>query len=813
MGLPRNAALKLFAPFVVRNIVHLGGAPHAMDAQKKLADVINGKKDPLVWRALEKTMNERPVLLKRDPVLHKYGIQAFKPRVMEGSTIRVHPLICKGYGADFDGDTMSTYVPITHEAVREAHKMFPSNNLFSEATGSLMYAPSNESVIGLHTLSTVGAKTNHKFADGAAALAALGKGLVRHDDLVHISGKESTPGRALIAQAMPASMHERVLHDLTKPLDTKGVESLLTELARTHKADYGVVVNKVKDLGNAAAFGMVHTPGGASVQTTAHTLSLKDFVADKQSRDTALGHAAIKIKQVNSTPGLSAAAKESKAIQAWEDAGVEMRGLHDKKMQKAPTNLYKVHQAGVKPPWSQYKQMALSPMLMKDSQGRVIPNPITKSYGEGLDMAEYWTHLHGARRGVVRKVQEVRDPGYMTKLLQNTASHLNVDMQDCGTKNGIAMHVSDTEVHDRHLQQDFKVGALHVPAGTLLTPDVVGKMRAVDKNAQIVVRSPLRCDSDKGLCAKCVGLNSDGQHYGMGSAVGVQAVHALGERTVQLTLKEFHTGGVTGKAGVSSNLDRLEQLTYLPEKLPDAIRLAEHGGTVNRVEKDATGTKVWVGSTVHHVGRDRSGDSLATHAPGVKTTMFEGKAWAPPVVGTRVEAGHPLSDPSRGIVDPRQLYRATGSVEKLQNHLTNEIYGLFKDEGVKRRHVETVVKAMTSVTRVKDPGGSSLLRGEVYPLAHVNKVNQDLKDKVVHEPVIKGVNMLPHDMHSDWMAKLQHERLTGTITEAAATMGRANIHGSHPIPGLAYGAEFGLTSEHAAKPGFGHLANVPAHNY
>jgi hypothetical protein len=152
-------------------------------------------------------------------------------------------------------------------------------------------------------------------------------------------------------------------------------------------------------------------------------------------------------------------------------------------------------------------------------------------------------------------------------------------------------------------------------------------------------------------------------------------------------------------------------------------------------------------------------------------------------------------------------------VEKLQNHLTNELDKLYSGEGVKRKHAEVVVRAMTSVTRIKDPGDSALLRGEAYPLLHINKVNKELKNKIVHEPVIKGVEMLPHDLHTDWMAKLQHERLVGTLMDAAATLGRSSIHGTSPIPALAFGAEFGLTKAHADKPGLGHLADVPFHHY
>lgn len=714
-------------------------------------------------------------------------------------------------------DTMSVYVPVSQEAIQEAHGMFPSNNLFSETSGKLMYQPTNESVVGLYKLSTIGDKTGHKFATAEDAIGALRAGKVTYDNVVHIAGKETTPGRAILASAFPEGMRPEILHNLDFRFSTKGVSKLLTAAAKEHKGDYGNIANKVKDIGYWAATGLVKSPSGKeTLSIDAHTLSLKDFSADKESRDAALRDAATKISKIVATPNMSAAEKEHKSIAVWEEAGDAMRKAHVAKMERNPNNLFMMYEAGVKPKWEQYKQLALAPMLMQDSQGRVIPNPVTKTYGEGLDIAGYWTHLHGARRGAVRKVQEVQEPGYLTKLMQSSASHLMIDSHDCSAKQGVALPISDAGVHDRYLQQEVKAGALHVPAGTLLSPDVVGKIRAADKGAQVVIRSPLRCESEKGICATCAGISSDGTPHPIGTAIGIHAVHALGERAVQLTLKSFHTGGTTvAGGGMESSLDRLMQLTYLPSKIPNAATLAMKSGTVEKVEKDNTGSRVWVDGEQHFVGKDVFGHPLAAHAPGVETTFHNDRVWTPPKVGMKVEAGQVLSDPTRTTVNPHDLYAATKSVEKLQNHLTGEIYKLYKDEGVRRKHVEVMVKAMTGATRVRDPGSSTLLKGEVYPFSYVNKLNQELKNKVVHEPVIHGVEMLPHDLLTDWMAKMQPgtSRLRNTVLEAAATLGKSNIHSTHPIPGLVYGAEFGLTSAHSQKPGLGHLADVPKHHY
>jgi hypothetical protein len=194
------------------------------------------------------------------------------------------------------------------------------------------------------------------------------------------------------------------------------------------------------------------------------------------------------------------------------------------------------------------------------------------------------------------------------------------------------------------------------------------------------------------------------------------------------------------------------------------------------------------------------------------------QSWKPPVVGMHIRAGTTLSDPNRTVVNPRNLYEATGSMEEVQNHLANEIYGLYKDTNIKRRAVETVVKAMTNLTKIVDPGGHpDVLQGEFRPLTVVNKMNKDLVAKglapIEHTPTLKGLKALPLEMQEDWMAKLQHERLRETLLDAAATAGVSHLHGNHPVPGIAFGAEFGLTKKDSLTPGREHLKNVPAHHY
>lgn len=800
VGIPKDAALTLFRPFVVRQLVLQGTASNAMDAQMKLAAVHKGKEDPMVWKALNQVMSERPVLLKRDPVLHKYGVQSFKPRVVEGSAIKIHPLVCSGYNADFDGDTMTAFVPISHEAVREAEKMFPSNNVFNEASGKVMYHPTMESALGLFKLSRVGKQTQHKFSDQAAAAEALREGKIHYTDVVDVGGMKTTAGRILIAGALPSSMQHRVLTDMGFRVDKKGLNDLLTEVGKEHRHEFGRIANNIKDVGYGAAFGLVKSDmvKGNWIPVGTHSLSLDDFTPDKKMREQVLAETKKKVDAVYASGSIPARDKDRRAVDLWNQASARMKELHTETVDKNPTNLYVMSASGTKPSWDQYKQLVLAPMIAKDSKDRPIPFPITKSYAEGLDLAGYWTQLHGARRGAVMKVQEVQEPGYMSKLLMNTSMNLLVDKHDCGTEEGLSLPVSEKDVHDRHLAKEFKAGNLMVPAGTLLTPDIIGHIKAADKNARVVVRSPLKCESEKGLCQKCMGPSVNGSHHHIGTNIGVLAAHALGERAVQLTLKSFHTGGIQEAGGGSKIIGgfaRFEQLTKLPSKIPNSATIAMTSGKIEKVEKDPTGVKVWVNGQAHHVGRDENGMPLHEPLPGA--TQSGGYThWVSPKVGEHVDAGAVLSDPNRTVVNPHTLYKATRSIERVQNHLADEIYTLYKDEGVRRRSVEAVVKAMSNLTKIVDPGDHDhILRGEFHPTSVIRKLNEtELKGKrpVLHQPVLMGVDMLPLSLHEDWMAKLQHQRLRGTICDAASMGLASNLHGSHPIPGMAYGAEFGM---------------------
>jgi len=830
VGLPRDKATTLFRPFIVRKLVEIGAAKSPIAAQELIAN-----KDESVNRALDLVAAERPVLMKRDPALHRHSLLAFTPKIVSGRAIQIHPLVTTGYNADFDGDTMSIYVPVSTEAVAEARKMMPSNHLFNEATGHVMFVPTLESALGLYKLSLTNKDTKKTFHNPVDAIKSVQLGQLHVNDLATIGGVKTTVGRMLMANALPKEMQKGMLDDHGKILDKKNMTALFLNLANNHSGDYGTVADKLKDLGNGMSSGIITVahPAGSGpavikaaenskaelfhIPVGTHSLSLKDLETDKSTRDPILHAAQKEVDAINKSTIIPKADKERRAMLVWDKAGTTLKNAHLKNDKH--NNLLDMYKAGVKPGWEQYKQLVLAPILVADASGKIVPVPIRKSYSEGLDVGEYWTQMQGARAGNIKKVQEVRDPGYFSKKLINATMNLVVTSNDCGTKAGVALPATSNDVQDRILAKDFSSKGLHTPAGTVLSPDIVTQIRAADKESHLLVRSPLKCEHAKGLCQKCSGLSATGKPYPIGTNLGIIAAQALGERSVQLTLKAFHSGGVVqaGGANALSAFAKVDQLTKLPEDIPDSATLAMRSGRIDKIEKDPTGVVVWIAGHPHHVGKDRVGMGLQEELPHAREQRGY-IAWKPPVVGAHFEAGDVLTDPNRTVVNPHHLYKATGSIERVQNFLTKELHGAYSSEGIRRQHVELAVKAMSNLTKIRDPGDSEdIIKGEFHPTSVIKALNTQLvkdgKQPVVHTPVIAGVDMMPLRVQEDWMAKMYHNRIRETVMEAAATGARSDLHGLHPVPGAVYGAEFGYTEKDQLEPGLRHLKNVPSHAY
>lgn len=541
VGIPHKAARELYKPFVVQSMVRSGYRPLQAQKEVKESTIASDKH-------LEKVVNERPLLLKRDPVLHKFGVQAFKPRLTDGKAIKIHPLATSGYNADFDGDKMAAFVPVSPSAVREASKMVPSHNLFSPSTGSLMFKPEQEAMLGLYKLTEMGKDKGKKFDNLLDAVKATKNKEIDLNEVIDLSDinkdplsllKEGAPkknkttmGRLMVYHSLPEKVRdERILYDPAFNLNKKSLNDLLTRIAKDSTGDFGWAADRLKDIGNEHSTGL--------------SISLKDFESDSRFRDSLMAAAAKEETKIRNSRA-SSDKKAEKIVNLYSKVSATLDKEGKKRMDKKTDNrMYDWIKSGARGKWDNFKQMTLAPVLVADSSGKPVPVPINKSYSEGLDIGSYWASMHGARMGTIGRVEGTWRPGLMSKqLIQTTMNQMVVD-EDCGTSKGIILPVDNRDILDRYTSRAIKLGTKGgkekgtIPAGTLITPDVVNRLRN-NKVSEVRVRSPLKCEHGDGMCGKCYGLNENGEIHNPGTNVGVMAAHALGEPATQLSMNAFH---------------------------------------------------------------------------------------------------------------------------------------------------------------------------------------------------------------------------------------------------------------------------------
>lgn len=778
VGLPRRAAEEIYKPFVVRRLVRMGFTP--LQAQQEVK-----KSTPAARRALEVEVDERPMMLKRDPVLHRYGVQAFRPKLVGGHSIMIHPLVTDGFSADFDGDKMSGFLPISEKAVAEARKMFPSNNLFSSSHGGLMYVPKQEAVLGLHQLTRVGRDTGHKFETTDQALSALRNGKIGPNDRVTIGALpvdevkladasarpvKTTLSRLALYQALPKGLRDkRLLEDSTFSFDKKQLREVLSRTAREQPLEFGRLADRLKDLGNEAATGL--------------SFGLDDLMAETEDRDRILGKAQRDEQKIRrDEPDVRA--RRQKLVDLYAKAGEEITAAVRPKFERGSNRMYDWVRSQARGNWDQFRQTTVAPVQMVDSKGRAMPVPVPRSYSEGLDVGSYWTALYGARMGTIGRVEGTSKPGERFKGMTSAAMNLVVADDDCGTSRGIVLPTASQQALGR-----FTSKAIHlphdkgeIPAGSIVGPELLTRLRN-NKLKDVPVRTPLKCEHAQGVCAKCAGLGADGQVLEKGTNVGVIAAHALGEPLTQMAMVMFHEGGVAGSKGARAvdRFTRFSQLTEMPRTLPDAATLSHVEGAVDKVEDDPAG-----GWQVHVAGRPH-------FVPARRTLAVS--------VGQQVKKGESLSSGSK---NPHEMLPLTG-LSSVQRYLADELEGLYDtDSPLHRRNTEVMVRALTNLGEVEDPGDhEEALHGDVRTISELHAFNRQLPKggrPVQFRPILKGSNVIPLEMQEDWIARLQSRRLRETLLEGAAQGWTSDVHGPHPIPAMAMGAQFGHPTEGSSGP-------------
>jgi len=750
VGLPEDVALELFRPFIQQKMV-LGGM-RPLEARESII-----AKSEHAKLAMKEVLKERPVLMKRDPVLHKFGIMAFNVRIMGDKEIHIHPLVTSGFNADFDGDQVALFVPVSKEAVKEAYGLMPSRNLINPASDAIIHTPTMESLVGLYLLSRVKKNSiSKKYSSSDALIEDADNGKIPWDTQVGIGKLRTTAGRELLKQKLPKEASALLSNKADWSLNKGGVNKLLQHIATEKPQLYVQTAQVLKDLG----FGHVHKVG--------FSYKLTDFAPLKGIRNKALAAVEPKVRKIQENKNLSKDAKHKAMLKLYEDASAIMEREAMPILKKKDTALYIMSQAGVKPSWTQIEQIILARMLVQDPTGSPATPAVTGSYGDGLSMADYWMSAPGVRRGIIAKTQEVRDPGAITKQLGKSTMDIIISSPDCKTPKGIMLPTTNNSLLDRYTAVSIKLrSGQTIKSNTLITTDTLSKLKA-SKVTGVVVRSPLKCRVANGVCQKCYGVHAGANAAPMGTNVGIHATQAVGERAAQLTMRVFHTGK---GGGIVDAMSRLRQIVQLPKNIPNSAVLARDSGKVTSIKKSPVGGwDVGVGDTQHYVPQNRGLD--------VK-------------VGSKVTKGQQIS---HGLINPHELLELT-NLPTVQKYLTDEMGKIYDPYGIKRRHMEVIVKALTNTARVQDPGGDdNLLKGDTARISQMEEWNGKRPKgakPVKYKPILRGTTTLPLDIHDDWLAKMVYARLRDTVQDAAAIRQSSNLHGMHPIPSLVYGKEFG----------------------
>lgn len=649
-------------------------------------------------------------------------------------------------------NTMAVFVPVSQKAVDEAYNMMPSKNLFNPATGRVMYQPSLEGQLGLFLLTQPGKATDHKYDSVESAIDAAKSGAISYTDVIAVGDKKTTAGKAAFYKALPPKVREdKYLTDMSMIMNGNNLQAALRDVALKEPAAFQQSADALKTLGFTHAYDIGFSFKG------------DDFKALRTLRQR---HVALAEAKVAKLGDVKQSVRDAAIIDIYTQTTKDMAAEAKKELSTSGSALFSMYAAGVKPSWVQLQQILLAPMLLQNARGETIPVPVTRSYSEGLDTAGYWVASSGARKGLIEKVQSVAKPGALSKQIMNTVISYVVTADDCGTDRGISLDSSDANMVDRYLAKSVDLPNRTLKAGDLVTPGVATEIRTA-KIGKVQVRSPLKCMAPKGMCAKCYGSYESGVRPPIGTNLGAIAGQSLGERTVQISMKTFHLGGVAGaNSAVVSSMDRLTQLLKLPQKLPNAAALAPANATVGKITKSSAG------------GHDMEIGGSSVYIPGNRSLLVK--------KGDQVKKGQQVSS---GPIDPRQLLELT-NIDTVQRYISSEIFDLFESEGVRKRNIEVVTKALTNLGVVTDAGDSeSHIRGDWVPLNYAADANKSLGKPMVVEPSMRGIETLALDQTTDWIARMQYRKLKETLTRGVSEGWKSDIHGLHPAPAVVYSAE------------------------
>jgi DNA-directed RNA polymerase subunit beta' len=781
-GLPKQMALELFKPFVMKRLVDLNHAQNIKSAKRMVE-----RARPVVWDVLEEVIAEHPVLLNRAPTLHRLGIQAFEPQLVEGKAIQIHPLVCTAFNADFDGDQMAVHLPLSAEAQAEARiLMLSSNNILSPAHGRPITSPTQDMVLGLFFLTSdrdglpgkgrvFGSTAEAVMAYDTKAIALQSEITIRFDDVVPPLGwiapdgweqgrsyqLETTLGRALFNEALPTD-YPYVNEEVGK----KQLGMIVNDLAERYPK---VQVAATLDALKAAGF---HWATRAGV-----TIAIDDVLTPpgkQQILDNYEGKAE-KVQQQYELGRITDDERRQELIEIWTQATSEVSREMEANFPK--TNpVYMMINSGARGNMMQVRQIAAMRGLVANPRGEIIPRPIKSNYREGLTVLEYFISTHGTRKGLADTALRTADSGYLTRRLVDVSQDVIVREEDCATERGLLTPIAapgddgilqrldhnDTAVYARVLAEDAVFdGKTVAPAGTDLGDLSINALIAQGVD-QVRVRSVLTCDSKVGVCAACYGRSlATGKPVDVGEAVGIIAAQSIGEPGTQLTMRTFHTGGVAGE-DITHGLPRVVEL--FEARTPKGVApISEVAGRV-QIEETEKARRIVV------IPDDGSEEQPYPVTKRARLIVAE---------GDHVEVGQQLVV---GAVNPHEVLRILGQ-RSVQAHLVQEVQKVYRSQGVSihDKHIEIIVRQMLKRVNVLESGNAELLPGELVERSRFEGENR----RVVAEggtpaagrPVLMGITKASLATES-WLSAASFQETTRVLTDAA-------IHArSDPLLGL-----------------------------
>ena len=766
-GLPKKMALELFKPFVMNELVKRGFAHNVKAAKKKVE-----KLDKEVWPILEDVIKGHPVMLNRAPTLHRLGIQAFEPVLVDGKAIKLHPLVCTAYNADFDGDQMAVHVPLSVESQYECRSlMLSTNNILAPKDGLPITTPTQDMILGTYylTLDEEGVKGEGSvYKDFDEMILAYENGEVNLHARVKVKVKknpqdegrlvESTVGRFIFNNSIPQDLGyvDRTIDpyslEVDFVLDKKQIGVVIDKCYRKHGNELtSIMLDNIKNMGYKYS------------TKSAISVSVADMeIPDEKYELIENTEKLIEKYEKNFRRGLmSDEERYEKVIEAWAKTTDDVTNVLMAKLGRL-NNINIMAQSGARGSKNQIKQLAGMRGLMANASGKTVEIPVKSNFREGLSVLEYFTSSHGARKGLADTALRTADSGYLTRRLVDVSQDVIINEEDCGTTDGIevAAFVDGSEeiekLYDRIVGRYALLDVINpqddsivVQAGEMIVESLAEKIVELGIE-KVWIRTPMDCKSKQGICAKCYGRNlATGNKAPIGESVGIIAAQSIGEPGTQLTMRTFHTGGVAG-GDITQGLPRVEEL-FEARKPKGLAVITEVSGVVTLEE---------VGRKKEAVVIDDNGYEYRYIIPYGSILKFKD--------GQRVEAGYPLT---QGSINPHDILRVNG-IQGVQNYIVKEVQRVYRLQGVdiNDKHIEIIVRQMMQKAKVEEPGDTELLPGGMIDIREIERINEQMrlegKEEAQYTRMLQGITKAALSTDS-FLSAASFQETTKVLTDAA----------------------------------------------